>query len=1840
MELSSYVFSPLREGEFTLYRGSGNGLAPVLLVTAEDASLGSFKRLEHEYALKAELDAAWAARPVALSRQDDRMALVLEDPGGEPLDRLLGRPLEITEFLCIAIPLAGAIRRVHERGLIHKDIKPANILVDAASGGVWLTGFGIASRLPREHRVPEPPEVIAGTLAYMAPEQTGRMNRSIDSRSDLYALGVTLYELLAGALPFTASDPMEWIHCHIARQPVPPSERMIVVPAQLSAIVMKLLAKTAEERYQTAAGVETDLRGCQAAWESSGRIDPFPLGLQDASDRLMIPERLYGREREIDTLLAAFERVVAHGTTELVLVSGYSGIGKSSVANELHKVLVPPRGLFASGKFDQYKRDIPYATLAQAFQTLVRQILGKQEAEVIRWRDGIREAVGANGQLIVNLIPELELIIGAQPPVPDLPPQDAQNRFQLIFRRFLSAFASPEHPLALFLDDLQWLDAATLDLLEDLMTQPDVRHLMLVGAYRDNEVGLSHPLMRKLEAIRASGATVQEIVLTPLTRDDLGQLIADSLHREPEQAAPLAQLVHEKTAGNPFFAIQFVSALAEEELLTFDHDTAAWSWNLRRIHAKGYTDNVVDLMVGKLNRLPARTQDALKQLACIGNSAELATLAMVCRDSLEEAQNDLWDAVRVGLVFRSEDAYWFLHDRVQEAAYSLIPEAERGEAHLRIGRRLAAGTASAEIEEKIFEVVNQFNRGSRFITSADERERVAELNLVAGRRAKASTAYASALTYLMAGRALLTEESWDRCHELIFALEYHIAECELLTANLAAAEDRLAMLAPRAGNLLDIAAVACLRLTLYTTLDRSDRGVEVCLEFLRRGGVHWSPHPTKDEVRREYDRIWLQLGSRSIEELVDLPLMSDPECCATIDVLTEVVTPALFTDENLLSLVICRMANLSLEHGNSDGSCFAYVWLGMILGPHFGDYRAGFRFGRLGYDLVDKRGLHRFQARAYMSFGNLVMPWTRHVQTGRDLVRLAFDAANKIGDLTFAAYSCNNLNTNLLATGDPLGDVQREAENGLDFARKARFGLVIDIITAQLGLIRTLRGLTPQFGSFNDEQFDESRFEHHLRSDPRLALPECWYWIRKLQARCFAQDYSSAIEAASNARRLLWTSPSFFEVAEYHFYAALARAACCDMMPASEKPAHFEALLAHHEQLAIWAENCPENFGNRAALAAAEIARINGQDLEAMRCYEEAINLAREHGFIHNEGLANERAAQFHAARGFGTIAHTYLRNARYCYLRWGAEGKVRQLEQSYPQLRKESTLTPSTAAFDTPVAQLDIATVIKASQAVSGEILLDRLIEILMTIALEHAGAERGLLILPRGDGYGIEAEARTGQRTVEVTLRQADVTATELPESLLHTVIRTHESVLLEDAQRSDLFVADAYVKRRRPRSVLCLPLVKQAKLIGVLYLENKLAPGIFTPQRIVVLELLASQAAISLENAQLYAELTAENRIRQQAEEDLQRSEAFLAEGQRISHTGSWGWHVPTGKFVWSKEHYRILGFEPEQVDPTFNLFLERLHPEDRPVVQQTLDNAIRERSDFKVEFRIAFPDGSIKYLQGVGRAVVKLSGDVDEFVGTTMDITERKHAEEALRDAQADLARVTRLTTMGELLASIAHEINQPLAAVVTNAAAGLRWLDRDRPDLDEIREALSCIASDGTRASEVIRSLRALANKTGPQFAELNIDDAIQEVLALARSELQRHGVVLRVDLRAGDRRIFGDRVQLQQVLLNLIMNGIEAMNTVLDRPRALTISSEFAETDAVLIGVEDAGTGIDPKIADRIFGSLFTTKPHGMGMGLSICQSIIEAHGGHIRASPRVPHGTAFRFTVPTAPRV
>ncbi|MBV8140696.1 MAG: AAA family ATPase, partial [Verrucomicrobia bacterium] len=1387
---------------------------------------------------------------------------------------------------------------------------------------------------------------------------------------------------LTGCLPFVATDPMEWVHCHIARRPVPPGERLENVSALVSAIILKLLAKTAEDRYQTAAGVESDLRRCLVQWEAQGRIDEFQLGEHDTPDRLRIPEKLYGRAREINTLLASFDRVVESGTPELVLICGQSGIDKSSLVNELHKVLVPLRGLFASGKFDQHKRDIPYPTLAEAFQSLIRPLLGKSEAELGHWQDALRDALGPNARLIVNLAPELELIVGEQPPVPDLPPQDAQRRFQLVFWRFIGLFARPEHPLVLFFDDLQWLDVATLELLEDLLTRPDVHYLMLIGAYRDNEIDSTHPLICKLGAIRQAGTVVHEITLAPLGRDEMGPLIADSLHCEPECTVALAEFVYEKTAGNPFFAIQFLSALAEEGLLSFDHGAARWSWDLNRIHAIGYTNNVVDLMVGKLNRLPVETLDALQQLACLGNAAEITTLSIVQETSEEEVHADLWEAVRQELILRLDRSYKFIHDRVREAAYSLIPEGLRAGAHLRMGRLLAADTPPEKREEAIFEIVNALNRGAALITSRDERENLAELNLIAGKRAKASTAYASALKYLTIGAGLLPEECRERRYELAFALEYHRAECEFMTGNLTGAEQRLSLLSRRPGNLTDGAAVTCLRINLFTTLDRCDRSVQVGLEYLRSVGVNWRSHPRKDEIRQEFQRIWQQLGSRAVEEIIELPLMNDSGWQAKMNVLTTLLPPALFTDKNLFCLIVAHMANISLEHGNSDGSCLAYVWLGLLLGPHFNNYKAAFEFGQLGFDLVEKRGLDRFRARVYLDFSHVVNPWMQHARFAPALVRRAFDTANELGDLTFAAYSSCNLVSALLATGDPLADVQSEAEKQLQFARKARFGLVADIITGQLRLILALRGLTPTFSSFNGPDFDEHQFESRLEQSTGGAVAIAWYWVRKLQGRVFADDRRGAIEAAAKVAQFLWTIPSHLEVAEYHFYAALARAAYYDTASSNRQPSLLKALRAHHKQLELWAQHCSENFANRVALAAAEIARIEGREADAELLYEQAIQAARANGFVHNEALANELSGRFYAARGLEKIAYVYLRDSRYCYLRWGALGKVQQLDQRYPAIAEQRPLS-ATATIGAPVEQLDLETVMKASHAVSRELQLEKLIQNLMVIALEHAGAEQALLILPHGGAYQIKAEARTGRVGVEVQLQEAVVTPAALPESLLRYVIRTRESVILDDASSQNLFWKDEYIQQKCPRSVLCLPLVKQTVIIGVLYLENNLAPRVFTPKRLAMLELLASQAAISIDNAQLYA--------------DLRRSEAFLVQGQKLSHTGSWGWHVSTEEVYWSIEHFRIFNYDPETTKPSYLLLIGRVHPEDRAQVEEILNRAVRDKSDLEVNYRILLPDGSIKFLRSVGQAVGNPSGEL-EYIGSTIDITNLKRAEE--------------------------------------------------------------------------------------------------------------------------------------------------------------------------------------------------------------------------------------------------
>jgi PAS domain S-box-containing protein len=1808
------------------WRSDGSGGSVLLAMSAaEHPPPAVLDRLTHEYALKDELDAAWAVRPLDLVRDRGRTILMLHDPGGEPLEMSTAMPMEVERVVAHAIGVATALGGLHQRGLVHKDVKPANILVNCTDKRVRLTGFGLASRLPRERRAPDPPEAIAGTLAYMAPEQTGRMNRSIDSRSDLYALGVTLYQMLTGALPFTASDPMEWVHCHVARQPMPPGERRADIPATLSAIVLKLLAKAAEDRYQTAAGVEADLRRCLAEWKSRQRIEAFPLGAHDIPDRLLIPEKLYGRATEIDRLLAAFDRVVIQGKPELVLVSGYSGIGKSSVVNELHKVLVPPRGLFAAGKHDQYKRDIPYATLAQALRALVHQILVKSEDEVERWRRVLAQAVEPNGHLVIGIVPELEFVIGKQPPVPELPAPDARARFQLVFRRLLGAFARPEHPLALFLDDLQWLDAATLDLIEHLITHPDTRHLLLVGAYRNNDVSPSHPLARRLEAMRKAGARVQEIVLAPLGRADIGQLVADALHEQPDHVRPLAQLVQEKTGGNPFFVIQFLTALADEGMLAFDQVARAWRWQMERMRAKNYTDNVVDLMAGKLKRLSAAGQEALMQLACLGNFAPAAALVAIQGASEAAVHATLWEAVRAGLIYREDQGYKFLHDRIQQAAYTLIPQEFRADLHLRIGRALRATMSADQLAEHLFDVVNQMNRGAARLRDTEERAQLAALNLYVGRKAKASAAFASAAVYLRAGMSLLDRDVLDRSdhYELAFSLSLERAECELLGGDFDEAERLLSELIGKGKSRIDKAAAYRLKLHLHIVKSEKPQGVAAALECLRLFGIEMSPHPTHEQVKAEYDAVWKNLQDRSIESLADLPVMTDAEVQAATRVLAFLTGPSLYTDNNLYYWHFCKMVNLALRHGINDASAFGFAGFGVILCLPFRRYADGHRFAKLACDLVEKHGFSGYKARVYVEM-EMVSLWSRPVEIGIELTRAALRAGAELGDLAFACYSCMHLVTDLLVQGAHLADVWRESEACLDFVRKSKYFDAADIIVNQQQLIRLLRGQTASLSTFNDETFDEAAFEARL-TDDRMTPLISRYWILKIQARFISGDYREALAAVDPARQWHWSSEAFLHSLDYFYYAALTVAACHEGASSDERRSFRALIAAYLAQLREWAENYPPTFADKHALVAAEIARLDGQDADAMRLYEQAIRAAHDNGFVQNEGISYEVAARFYAARGFESIADAFLRKARSCYLQWGADGKVRQLDRLFPQLAADERYR-ATVAVGPAARELDVATVVKASQALSSEIVLPKLIERLLTIALENAGADRALLILPSESDHLIQAEAHAVGDQLEVVLGEKPIGGAACPDSLVRYVIRTNERVLLDDASRPNLFSEDDYLRGRRVKSILCLPLIKQTRLTGLLYLENALTAYAFSPDRVAVLELLASQAAIALVNSRLYR--------------DLEEREARFRRLFDASVIGIAVWRFD-GRIVEANDAYlQIVGYDRDDLVGG-RVTWTALTPE------EWRDHTTRAIAEMRATGKL--PPYEKEYIRKDGSRVpvllggATISAEAGQAITFVLDLTARRRAEAEARESeqryrqvQMELSHANRLATMGQLTASIAHEVNQPITGVVASGNAAMRWLGNQPPDLAAARQAIERVIRDGTRAGAVVGRIGKLVKKAPTRTDTFDINAAIREVVELTGGEAFKNGISVRTELMDDLLFVDGDRVELQQVILNLSINAIEAMAGLGDGPLELLIETAREPSDAVLVSVHDSGRGIDPLDVERAFEAFYTTKPGGMGMGLSICRSIVEANGGRIWTTRNVPRGASFHFNLPT----
>ncbi|WP_437574587.1 AAA family ATPase [Sorangium sp. So ce887] len=1447
-------------------------------------------RLKREYETGKMLDVGAIVRPLALETYDGALALVMEDSGAEPLDRLLGAPMALGRFLDLAIRIAGAVSDIHQRGVVHRDLKPANILVIPATGAVKIADLALALRLPREQQAAEPARLIEGSLPYMSPEQTGRMNRGTDSRSDLYSLGITFYQMLTGELPFDARDPLEWIHCHVARSFAAPSEVVPEVPEAVERIVIKLLAKMPEERYQTARGLRHDLERCFEAWRCGGSIEPFPLGEQDASGRLQIPQKLYGRDEAIAVLLRAFERVVDTGSPQLVLISGYSGIGKSTLVHELHKPVTRERGFFASGKFDQHKRDIPYFTIVQAVQEIVLELLADSE-RIAAWKQRLLEVLTVNGQLIVDLIPQLDLVIGPQPPAPELPPVEAQNRFRIVFRHFIGVFARKEHPLVLFLDDLQWADSASLGLLQDLVKHLDTGHLLVIGAYRDNEVTPSHPLMTALDNVRREGARVRDIVLGPLSREHLSMLVSELLQCRPEDAAPLSALVHEKTAGNPFFAIQFLIALHEERLIELDPHAGAFRWDMAKIRAKGFTDNVVDLMVDKLARLPAGTQEALKQLACLGNATEVGVSTIACGRSEEELHAEVWQAVRAGLVLCHEGTYKFLHDRVQEAAYSLIPEDLRAAAHLKIGRRLVSHLPSGAIEERAFDVANQLNHGAHLINDPREREALCRLNLVAGIKAKASVAYASARIYLAQAASLLPPDAWSARYEDTLTLYLELAECESLAGNFQPADDLFDRILQNARSRSDRARAHRLRMRLYQIAGRHRDAMTVMIEALRLYGVAL---PEADEeiqaaVEAEIRQVPDALRGRRIADLVDAPVATDEDVRVFIGLVAESCPLVFSVRPALWPLLTAKGVNVSLQRGHAEESSFVYSCYAGVMVSILGDIPCAFQFSEMALRLNEKfkSVTAMLKGRLLFHHAGVISIWYRHYATSLPLLDKAFSDCLEVGDFVFAGYLTYNMVWIVLENGDPLDHVIDVARKYAAFARKTHNDVVYHVVRLEEQLAASLKGATRASTSFNSGDFDEDS-SFAILEKAGFGLGIAAYHIMKQIAAFTHGRHAEALESAASAALMQDQVASLAMGAAHHFYYALTVTALHAQAPAEQRQQLARTLEKQLQKLRHWADSCPDNFRSRYALVSAEVARVEGRDLDAMRLYEEAIRSARESGFVHNEALAYELASRFYRARGFERFSDTYLREARSCYVRWGADGKVRQLEQLYPQLLERRPLAP-TATFAARTDLLDVLSVVKASQTISGEILFEKLLRTLLEFVLEQGGAQKGCLILVRDGDLTIEAEAAIEERqgTVTQVLQSLPVSSSQLiPASLLHYVRLTKERVLLDDAAaKAGRFSGDEYIVRHNPRSILCVPLLRQAEVLGLLYLENNLTTHAFTPERLLALELLATQAAISLENALLVAR----EREARAAAETAERRTAFLAHELKTPLTG---------------------------------------------------------------------------------------------------------------------------------------------------------------------------------------------------------------------------------------------------------------------------------------------------------------------------------------------------------------
>ncbi len=1801
--------------------------------------------------------------------------------------------LKIETFLEIAGQLAKAVTAIHDKGIIHSSIRPNNILISNKLHQIKLSNIRLLFRLPNEKEQIYKKEFIANVLPFISPEQTGRMNREMDYRSDFYSLGITFYKMVTGELPFISNDPMEVIHNHIAVNPSYPSEINSGIPCVVSDIIMRLITKNSDDRYQSGEGLEADIENCRYQLKESNKIEAFTIGRRDIPKTFQISQKLYGREDEVESLISAFDRVVSRGSVEMVLVKGYSGIGKSALVHEINRPIVQKKGYFIKGKYEQLKKDIPYSAITQAFGELVKQLLTESEDMISKWQEDILNALGHNGQVIIDVISELELLTGKQPPLNQLSSAESQNRFNMVFEDFIKVFTKKEYPLVIFLDDLQWCDLSSLQLIKLLMESDEIGHLLLIGAYRDNEVDSSHPLMITLGELTDKESNkflqpgelrsiIHRISLNPLEEKSVNELIADTLNCDMGKCSSLSKLVCKKTDGNPFFIKQFLKVLYEEKLLirkvneykkqnvTGVSDSSKvlsfkWCWDIEKVNQMQASDNVVDLMSCKLNRLSAETKRVLTLAACIGSRFDLSILSAVNEKTEEDTFKSISQAINRGFIVFTENSYSFLHDRIQEAAYNLIPDKNKSVLHYKIGRlmyRLANVVSgrdsetegfrhgeydtepnihklSKELENNIFSIVDQINHGIALVTDHEEMYYVAWLNLIAGKKAKAATAYGPALNYLKTGMGLLREECWLVNYDLAFELFMACAECEYLNGNFEEAETQFDYIIRKAKTNIEKARAYMIRIDLYTNQAMYIEAIRLGVKGLYMLGIKLSDSPGKWVVIREFIKARWHLRKYKIEDLLNVPIIYDTEKNTTLELFIHNIPPAYFLNIDLATLIILKMFNYSLRYGNLMGSpdayaCYGFVIISMVLHDIYGpttrvfvkDIRSGYKFGKLALALNEQLANNQLRAKLYYVFGALISHWNRHVKISLDYLRMGFQYGLEDGDLLFSGYCVFNIFTCMIVKGDNLRNIFDTTTKFASFIKRLNNPEIICGYILSQKLISHLQGTGTDTYSFNSNVFVEDDFLKQMNDKNMSAAIDFFFGIKLMMAFLFG-NYSialnMALESCKTQKRNLSIAQNFLP---YLFYP-LTLAAIYPTSTAKKKKMYWKTMLKGREKLKMLSVICPENFLHKYLLISAEMARIAGKDYNAMGLYDQAIASAHENEYTQNEAIANELAAKFYLARGKDRIAKIYMKEAYDCYQKWGATGKLHDLEESYPQLDLVPESIKSKGYENTNVqvanqlTSLDMASILKASQTLSENLDLDKLLFKLMNIVIENAGACKGYIILEHKGRLYIEAESAINGATNIDKIVPID-TRDDIAHSVINYVKRTIQHIVLDGTTDNNMFISDPYIIRNRPKSTLCMPIVKQTRLVGILYLENSITSNAFTTERIETLRLLSSQVAISLENAVYYRNLQGLNKELKQ----LVTAMESIDEGIVITDT--------KGKIFYANPSIeRVTGYKPEDVaGKNMSIFNS---DNQKQTAYYDMWNRVALGEVWSGQIVSRKKDGTLFTERITVSPVYDAVGRIVNFVAVKNDITGEIKLESRLRNKQ-------KLESIGTLAGGIAHDFNNLLMAII-----GYTELTRDElPEESDNRDNLDQALKASYNATNMIQRILTFSRQGEQGQMQLNITSIVKDTLRLISMSMPTTiEMEQNLDLEIGE--ILADPTQIQQVLINLCTNAKYAMQENGGKLRVELgmeyVDLDFADSEGlqmqncVRLKVVDNGIGMPAEIVERIFDPFFTTKKigDGTGMGLAIVHGIIKNHGGAITVSSRQGKGSEFSIFFP-----